>query len=151
MSGHAIFRPSSRRLTRRAALATFAFVGAGALVACSSGGTAAPSGAPGLSSNAATVTGSDDSKFTPATVTISKGGTVTWTNSSTTMQHSVTADPVKAVNKADVQLPSGVQPWDSGLIAPGGTYSHTFDVSGTYKYFCIPHESLGMVGTVVVQ
>jgi plastocyanin len=92
----------------------------------------------------------DDNKFDPATVTITKGGTVTWTNTSS-MQHTVTDDPVKAVNKADAQLPPGVQPWDAGLVNPGQTFSHTFDVVGTYKYFCVPHESLGMLGTVVVQ
>jgi plastocyanin len=27
---------------------------------------------------------------------------------------------------------------------------HTFDVPGTYQYFCIPHEMAGMTGTVVV-
>ena len=31
------------------------------------------------------------------------------------------------------------------------TFSHTFDKAGTFKLFCIPHESLGMVGTIVVQ
>ncbi|MFC7080300.1 plastocyanin/azurin family copper-binding protein [Halorussus caseinilyticus] len=30
-----------------------------------------------------------------------------------------------------------------------GTFSYTFEVSGTYDYFCIPHKALGMVGRVV--
>ena len=32
----------------------------------------------------------------------------------------------------------------------GGTFSFTFDEPGTYDYFCIPHEDLGMVGSVTV-
>jgi plastocyanin len=166
---------STHRLSRRGVLGGLVLIGAGALVACSSGGNATPTAsgggaaapaassnvtptsaaggaaAPAASSNATAVTMADDNKFNPAAVTIAKGGTITWTNKSATMQHSVTFDPSKAVNKADAQLPEGVQPFDSGLLQPGATYSHTFDTAGTYKYFCIPHESLGMVGTVVVQ
>ena len=29
--------------------------------------------------------------------------------------------------------------------------SHTFEVEGTYEFHCTPHESLGMVGTIVVD
>jgi hypothetical protein len=32
----------------------------------------------------------------------------------------------------------------------GGTFSFTFEEPGTYDYFCIPHEDLGMVGSVTV-
>ncbi len=92
----------------------------------------------------------DQNTFDPATVTIAKGGTVTWKNVSST-QHTSTDDPSKAVNKSDASLPAGAQPWDSGLLNPGQTFSHTFTVAGTYKYFCIPHETLGMLGTVNVQ
>jgi hypothetical protein len=31
-----------------------------------------------------------------------------------------------------------------------GTFSFTFEEPGTYDYFCIPHESLGMIGSVTV-
>jgi len=31
------------------------------------------------------------------------------------------------------------------------TFSHTFDVPGTYSYVCIPHETSSMVGTVIVE
>ena len=33
----------------------------------------------------------------------------------------------------------------------GGTYEYTFDTEGTFDYFCIPHESAGMTGTVSVK
>ena len=32
----------------------------------------------------------------------------------------------------------------------GATSSFTFEEPGTYDYYCIPHESQGMVGTVTV-
>lgn len=37
-----------------------------------------------------------------------------------------------------------------GGIASGETYKHTFEVPGTYNYFCIPHEPTGMVGKFTV-
>jgi halocyanin-like protein len=47
---------------------------------------------------------------------------------------------------------SGDGPLDSGSPA-GGTgvmYEHTFEEDGVYNYICVPHESLGMLGSVVV-
>jgi plastocyanin len=64
--------------------------------------------------------------------------------------HTITTDQSKAANTSDASVPSGAQPWDSGFVNGGQSYSHTFDVPGTYRYFCLPHESLGMVGTIVV-
>lgn len=149
---------TQNRLGRRSFLAGLAMAGAGTVVACSSGGAAQPSGSSGGSSSgtsgqsasSVTVKMTDDNKFDPDTVTISKGGTVTWQNTSSTV-HTATCDASKVANKADVSLPDGAQPFDSGLIQAGQSWSHTFDVAGTYKYTCIPHETLGMHGTVIVQ
>lgn len=33
----------------------------------------------------------------------------------------------------------------------GFSFSHTFTVPGRYEYYCTPHESLGMTGTVLVE
>jgi hypothetical protein len=41
--------------------------------------------------------------------------------------------------------------YPDGSIEGGGTYEYTFDTEGTFDYFCIPHESAGMTGTVSVQ
>jgi plastocyanin len=96
-----------------------------------------------------TVQTTDALKFDPATLTVAKGTTVTWRNTSQ-IGHTVTADPSKAETASDAVLPSGVQPWDAGTLNPGSSVSHTFDVPGTYKYFCQPHEAAGMLGTIVV-
>ncbi len=71
--------------------------------------------------------------YSPATLTISAGETVTWFNADT-MIHTVT---------------SGTGLFDSGELRPGGRFSYTFTEPGTYSYFCIPHP--WMQGTVVVQ
>lgn len=33
----------------------------------------------------------------------------------------------------------------------GFTYQHTFDVEGTYHYWCEPHKSVGMVADIIVE
>ncbi len=45
----------------------------------------------------------------------------------------------------------GAAAFDSGFIPPGGDYSYTYTVPGTYRRFCLPHEKAGMVGVVVVK
>jgi plastocyanin len=88
-------------------------------------------------------------RFIPETVTIKAGDTVKWTNPHN-ISHTVTFDPSKAATAANAALPAGVEPFDSGGVEEEGTFSHTFTVKGTYKYVCVYHEAMGMVGTVVV-
>src|SRR5579863_4660138 len=54
--------------------------------------------------------------FSPATLTISKGTKVTWTNNDS-VTHTVTAD-------------QGA--WDSNGLTPGSTFNFTFTNAGTY-------------------
>jgi plastocyanin len=39
--------------------------------------------------------------------------------------------------------------WNSGSIAPGGSFSRTFSSTGTYSYHCSIHPN--MAGTIVVN
>jgi plastocyanin len=87
--------------------------------------------------------------FIPVKVTVKSGDTVKWINNAQTL-HTVTFDASKAVDKSNVQLPKGVDPFDSGFMMPGKDFSYTFKVPGAYKYFCIPHEKDGMIGFVTV-
>jgi len=32
------------------------------------------------------------------------------------------------------------------LSRAGRTYQYTFDISGAYRYFCLPHEENGLIG-----
>lgn len=48
------------------------------------------------------------------------------------------------------RIPSDAEPWDSGLLDEGETFDHTFEVEGTYDYFCSAHLALGQVGRIVV-
>ncbi|MGZ3418086.1 MAG: cupredoxin domain-containing protein [Polyangiales bacterium] len=99
---------------------------------------------------AATVSMTGKSTFSPETIEIKAGDTVLWKNDSTKV-HTVTADPRLAKDPKNVELPSGVAPFDSGKIKPGGTYRHTFTTPGHYTYFCTPHEKVVMVGHITVR
>jgi plastocyanin len=94
--------------------------------------TVAPTSTPGAAAKSASVT-IKDLEFTPATVTIAVGGTVTWTNNGPST-HTVTADDGS---------------FDSGNLSQGKTFSHTFQTAGTFAYHCSIHPF--MTATVIVQ
>ena len=79
----------------------------------------------------------EDNFFDQANITVEPGTTVTWVQSGDNPHTTTSYDGL----------------WDSGMIEGGtdGTFSFTFEEPGTYDYFCIPHEALGMVGTVTVS
>lgn len=88
--------------------------------------------------------------FAPDTLRIKAGTTVEWRNTSL-LVHTITADPDLATLAESVQLPEGAKPFNSGNLDTKATFRHTFDVPGTYLYFCIPHEGAMMRGLVIVE
>jgi plastocyanin len=98
---------------------------------------------------AATVDLTPDFTFSPDKVTIKTGQAVRWINQGRSPQ-TVTADPARADDKSLVQLPAGAQPWDSGVLNWGKSFTHVFDVPGTYRYFSMPQEQKPMTGQVEV-
>ena len=74
-----------------------------------------------------------DGSFSPATLTITVGDSVTWTNEDDS-PHTVTAT-------------DGV--FDSGNLDAGGAFTFTFTEPGTYAYVCNYHDE--MRATIVVQ
>ncbi|MFC7074091.1 plastocyanin/azurin family copper-binding protein [Halovenus rubra] len=83
---------------------------------------------------------------TPAVVWLEPGGEITW--SITNGAHSVTA--YHPENEKQQRIPESAEPFDSGTLSGGETFSHTFETEGVYNYYCRPHEGLGMVGLVIV-
>lgn len=92
----------------------------------------------------------DALNYAPSTITIDAGDSIVWRNTSS-LVHTVTADPDRANDPSHVRLPDGAEPFHSGEIAPGGQYQRRFDVAGRYRYFCVPHEAAGMVGEIEVR
>lgn len=92
----------------------------------------------------------DELAFSPEEVRIKQGQSVRWVNTSSIV-HTVTADPSEALDPAAVQLPDEAQAFDSGALDPGETFTRTFNQPGTYQYVCIVHEGVRMTGRVVVE
>lgn len=88
--------------------------------------------------------------FVPATITINAGEQVVWKNTSS-YYHNVVDDPGRAIDRVDVSMPSGTNPFGSALLQPGVTFYHTFEKPGVYHYVCTVHETGGMKGTVIVR
>lgn len=74
--------------------------------------------------------------FSPATLTIKTGTTVTWMNKDGA-PHQIASDPGSAVA------------FTSESLANGASYQFTFNQPGTYSYYCTIHPS--MKATIIVQ
>jgi plastocyanin len=73
-----------------------------------------------------------DFYFSPASINIEPGTTVTWVNQGQA--------PHTATHTGGT--------FDSGTLQPGQSYSYTFNRAGTYAYYCQIHPN--MTGTIVV-
>ena len=127
----------------------------GSLAGCSSSGAGGDDASDGQSGT--TVDMTDSLLFRPETITVSVGDTVVWENVGT-IGHSVTAYGEEIPDDASYFASGGFDSeeaarnaYPDGDIPGGEAYEHTFEVPGTYEYFCIPHEMSGMIGTVVVE
>jgi plastocyanin len=94
-------------------------------------GSSSSSQASSSTSNSVTI---ENFAFSPASITVKAGTTVTWTNKDSAT-HTVT------------ETDSQTGP-NSGDLATGKSYSFKFDTAGTYKYHCSIHPD--MTGTVTV-
>ena len=89
--------------------------------------------------SAATVSLKDDF-FSPRSVTVRRGGRVTWV--------------WKGQNAHDVvfrKVPSGASKKSARRIRTNGSFTRSFGKSGTYRYVCTVHVAFGMRGVVKVR
>ncbi len=104
------------------------------IAACSGTSTSAPTNAPSAAPEAnAEAIAIAGRRFSPATIDVAVGTTVTWTNNDA-VPHTVTADDAA---------------FASDTLSSGTQFSHTFDVAGTFTYHCSIHST--MIGTVTVH
>lgn len=81
-----------------------------------------------------------ENSFSPNSIEINEGQTITWYNSDT-ISHTVTSGEDGGSDAGD--------DFDSNAIIPNQYYSVTFDKPGEYKYYCVYHPS--MVGEIIVR
>ena len=75
--------------------------------------------------------------YSPTEITVSTGETLELVLTSQNEFHSFTVD--------DLDIDLEVEAGETEELV------FTFDKPGTYDFICIPHESLGMVGQIIVQ
>jgi plastocyanin len=90
-----------------------------------------------------------DYLFDPIGLYVEAGTTVTFENVSGA--HSATAYSEGNGPASTTRIPEGGTVFNSGTLSgEGATHEVTFETTGTYDYFCIPHKTLGMIGRIVV-
>jgi len=105
--------------------------------------------------NAGDVIEITSSGFTPSTLTVSKGDTVTWINMDTephwpasALHPTHTIYPGSDIEKCGTSEESTIFDACKG-IAPGESFSFTFNEEGSWSYH--DHINLGLFGKIVVQ
>jgi plastocyanin len=121
-----------------------ALVGAGFVVAATNGAFGASATAKASLSQDKPVFGATHvylrhETFSPASIQVVLGTTVTWTNQDD-VPHTVTLSPV-VISSSDNS--------ESGLLYPGQSFSYTFTSQGSFQYHCQEHP-FSMSGTVIV-
>lgn len=76
--------------------------------------------------------------YSPGTLTVSPGTTITWSNVDEILHTVTTGSPESPDGEIDGQMQGA-----------GTDFTHTFSEPGTYEYFCSRHPF--MRGTVIVQ
>jgi len=76
--------------------------------------------------------------YIPYFVSIKEYSSVTWKNNDVSVHTATSGTPVNG--------PDGI--FDSGLIAPGDSFTNQFDEEGMFDYYCIAHP--WMTGNVIV-
>ena len=125
--------------------------------AASAGGAVAAKPATGNTWEVKMIGDASGYKFDPANLTIKEGDAVKWTVVSGP-PHNVSfyADsiPSGAQAQLNANMPNPMSPLTSPLFNnPGESYTISFAgvPKGTYKYFCTPHQALGMHAQLTVQ
>ena len=93
-----------------------------------------------------------DYYFDPPGLFLQPGDRVIWVlvEDVTTAGHSATT--YHPTQDKELRIPQNATVWNSGLLhLSDETFEQRFDVPGVYDYFCIPHETDGMVGRLIVK
>ncbi len=80
--------------------------------------------------------------FNPSSITIHVGQTVMWVNNDSA-PHTTTSG--SCTGQTCTPMPG----WDSGTLSSGQSFSHMFNMAGTFTYFCRIHGAM-MQGMIIV-
>ena len=130
--------------TRRRLLQVAVGIGLGGFAGCTSSQSAAPA--------------THEEELDSKTVAVGPNGRYVFTPGTETLHRIAPGTTVKFVWESDTHniyvdsQPEGAN-WQGheSIENTGFTHEHTFEVEGTYHYWCDPHKGLGMVADIVVE
>lgn len=88
----------------------------------------------------------DGYAYGPSAVAISAGTEVLWEWTGEGGAHNVVAAPGDQIGESDYEFSSG-----DAVAGADNEYSFTFEEAGIALYHCVPHLSLGMKGSIVIE
>ncbi len=121
----------------------FSFCGCGIADQTNSGSSSTPSS--GATTHIVKMTG--DYEFVPSTLTIKQGDSVKWVVTSN-KAHEVASGTVIEGEDGMEGVPDGL--WETGKMA-SGSFTYTFNSTGTFPYYCDAHLDQGMIGEITVE
>ena len=79
--------------------------------------------------------------FSPASLVINIGDTVTWNNT----------QGFHNINATLATFPSNPEGFGNGVASAPWSFQWIFTLAGTYDYHCDPHVGFGMTGVIIVS
>ncbi|MGY8918237.1 MAG: plastocyanin/azurin family copper-binding protein, partial [Flavobacteriales bacterium] len=79
--------------------------------------------------------------FSPDTLTITVGDTVTWNNT----------QGFHNINATLATYPSNPEGFGNAVAGAGWSFQWVFTIAGSYDYQCDPHASIGMTGVIIAN
>ena len=121
----------------------FSFYGCSIADQTNSGSSTTPS--PGATTHIVKMT--VDYEFVPSSLTIKQGDSVKWVVAGT-KAHEVASGTVIEGEDGKEGVPDGL--WKTGKMA-SGSFTYTFNSTGTFLYYCDAHLDQGMIGSITVE
>jgi plastocyanin len=116
----------------------------------------APAPAAGTTHEVTMVLEGSEYKFVPASLTIKAGDMVRFKDVSGgphNVQFYADSIPAGAAAALDAGMPDKMGSLMSPMVETGGSYTVSFAGAplGEYKYYCLPHQAMGMKAMITVQ
>jgi plastocyanin len=128
-------------------LTIFSFYGCGNANETNSSLDSDSSKTPAIGTTTHIVEMTGDYEFVPSSLTIKRGDSVEWVMNSP-KPHEVASGTVIMTEDGREGIPDGL--WNSGKMV-SGSFTYTFNATGTFPYYCDSHVDQGMIGKITVE
>ncbi len=128
-------------------LIIFSFYGCGTDAQTNNGSDSDSPTTPAIEATTHIVKMTSDYEFVPSSLTIKQGDSVKWVVTGK-KAHEVASGTVIEGEDGKEGVPDGL--WKTGKMA-SGSFTYTFNSTGTFPYYCDAHLDQGMIGSITVE